>query len=101
MTTSLATVFPNNSVGTYNHGQHVLNQARNQTFSRRWGFVPKAPTGRGLWRGIPPSRLEGLGSVVGYPSGVWGGAPAASEFYAFFFSEFTGCVEGSRATDTL
>jgi len=34
--------------------------------------------------GIPvPIRLEGLGSVVSSPSGVWGGAPAKNEFGAF------------------
>jgi len=33
----------------------------------------------------PPSRLGGLGSVVSSPSGVWGGAPAASEFCSFYF----------------
>jgi len=28
-----------------------------------------------------PSRI---GRVVSFPSGLWGGAPAASEFYAFW-----------------
>jgi len=37
-------------------------------------------------RGVP-SRLEGLGSVVRFLSGVWGGALAENGFYACFRSE--------------
>ena len=31
-----------------------------------------------------PSQLGGLGSAVSSPSGVWGGAPAANDFGAFW-----------------
>jgi len=47
--------------------------------------APKVPSGVGYGEGCPlPSRLEGLASIEGSPSGVRGGVPAAIAFCAYF-----------------
>ena len=47
--------------------------------------APKVPSGVGYGKGCPlPSRLEGLASIEGSPSGVRGGVPAAIAFCAYF-----------------
>ena len=59
----------------------------------RPGFVRWAPllhkttltTGGAVGADPLPSWLGSLGSVESSPSGVWGGAPVASEFCAFYF----------------
>jgi len=48
--------------------------------------TPKASREREMKRGHPlPSRLRGLGSVVGSPSGAQGGAQAENEFLLVHF----------------
>ena len=36
-----------------------------------------------------PQQLEGLGSAVSSPSGVWGRAPAANDFGAFYTEKWS------------
>jgi len=85
-------------VGLYDKFNLGLQQARNQTFSRG-GFV--------FWEGSvegysSPADYRGSGgsSYKAPPAGS-GAEPQPLASFTRFRSEFTGCGEGSRATEML
>jgi len=73
---------------TFAYGPGVVSTPADYTTEGRKSR-PKADSGVGSWGGgsKPPPQLEGLGSAVSSPSGVWGGAPIAQRFSTIFSTQ--------------